>query len=103
MYKRILNQTINNQIILAKIDQIDAKIKEAGFNEPEGQSLKEKFVAKLQEIINSIEYRGADSRKIEFTVYQMNGKTVRTSIKTETNEFLIDLDETNGKTIEQQL
>ena len=99
MYKRILNQTISNQIVLAKIDQIDAKIKEAGFNEPEGQSLKEKFVSKLQEIINSIEYRGADSREIEFTVYQMKGKTVRTSIKTETNEFLIDLDEKNGKTI----
>ena len=99
MYKRILNQTINNQIILAKIDQIDAKIKEAGFNEPEGQSLKEQFVARLQKIMNSIEYRGADSRQIEFTVYQMHGKTVRTSIKTETNEILIDLDETNGKTI----
>ena len=97
IYKRILNQAINDEIILSKIDAIDAKIKEAGFNEPEGQSLKEIYTSKLQEISNLIEYEGEDSRKIVFTVYQTKGNTVRTSIKTEETEIILDIESTDGK------
>lgn len=98
IYKRILNQAINDEIILSKIDAIDAKIKEAGFNEPEGQSLKEIYTSKLQGISNLIEYEGEDSRQIVFTVYQAKGNTVRTSIKTEEMEIILDIDSKEGKT-----
>lgn len=99
IYKRVLNQAVNDQIILAKLEKIDAKIQEAGFIEPEGESLKERYVAKLQDILKQIEYQGEDQRKISFTVYVAKGVTVRTEIKTETEEYTLDLDNKNGKTI----
>ena len=99
IYKKILNQAVNDQIILGKLDNIDAKIKEAGFSEADGNSLKEKYTEKLQNIIDNIEYQGEDNRQIVITVYVQKGTTVRTTIKTESNEWILDLDETNGKTL----
>ena len=95
IYKRVLNQALNDQILLGKIEKIDAKIKEAGFVEPEGKSLKELYISAL----NEIEYQGEDTRKIAFTVYVSKGITVRTVIKTETSEFTLDLDNKKGKTL----
>lgn len=99
IYKRVLNQALNDQILLGKIEKIDAKIKEAGFVEPEGKSLKELYISALQEKVNEIEYQGEDTRKISFTVYVSKGITVRTVIKTETSEFTLDLDNKKGKTL----
>ena len=99
IYKRVLNQAINDDIILEKIKQIDNKILEAGFKEPEGTSLQEKYKENLQKIIDGLEYQGEDNRKIVITVYEQNGITVRTSAKTENSEYTIDLDQKNGKTL----
>lgn len=99
IYKRVLNQAVNDQIILSKLEKIDAKIKEAGFVESEGESVKERYISTLQDISDNIEYEGTDTRKITFTVYELKGITVRTLIRTETNEYIIDLDSNNGKTI----
>ena len=89
--KRILNQAVNDEIILSKLETIDRKITEAGFIEQEGQTLKEIYIAKLNEIASSIEYQGEDSRTITFTVYEQKGKTVRLAISTEQSKYLIDL------------
>lgn len=97
LYKKLLNQAINDNIILAKLDSIDSKIKEAGFNEAEGKSLKEQYISNLKEIVDGLEYQGEDSRKISVTVYEQKGRTVRTLIKTENAEYEIDLDSSNGK------
>lgn len=97
LYKKLLNQAINDNIILAKLDSIDSKIKEAGFKEAEGKSLKEQYISKLKEIVDGLEYQGEDSRKISVTVYEQKGRTVRTLIKTENAEYEIDLDSSNGK------
>ena len=97
LYKKLLNQAINDNIILAKLDSIDSKIKEAGFNEAEGKSLKEQYISNLKEIVDGLEYQGEDSRKISVTVYEQKGRTVRTLIKTENAEYEIDLDCSNGK------
>ncbi len=99
IYKRILNQVESDNLILSKLDELDNKLEEFGVLLPEGESIHEKFVDKVQEISNKIEYAGEDTRQIIFTVYEVDGVTVRTSIKTETKEFLIDLDETSGKTL----
>lgn len=99
IYKRVLNQAISDQIILSKLDNIDTKIKEAGFNQPEGESLKETYISELQELAKNMEYEGTDTRKIIFTVYEEQGITLRTLIKTETREYVIDLDNTKGKII----
>ena len=97
LYKKLLNQAINDNIILAKLDSIDSKIKEAGFKEAEGKSLKEQYISNLKEIVDGLEYQGEDSRKISVTVYEQKGRTVRTLIKTENAEYEIDLDSSNGK------
>ena len=99
IYKRVLNQAINDEIILGKIDSIDEKIKEAGFSEADGNSLKEKYTKKLQTIIDGLEYQGTDNRQIIITVYEEKGTTVRTTIQTEKNEYVLDVDNNNGKTL----
>ena len=99
IYKKVLNYAIEDPIILGKLEKIDAKIQEVGFIQPEGKSLKEMFIAKLKEISSGLEYQGTDRREISFTVNEKDGTTVRTAIEAETTKVLIDLDETNGKTV----
>lgn len=96
IYKKVLNQAINDQIIISKLEKIDNEIKEAGIKEPEGESLKERYIAKLNEIYNSIEYLGQNDEIITFDVYQLNGITYRTSMKTATDEYIIDLNNKEG-------
>ena len=99
IYKRVLNQAINDEIILGKIDSIDEKIKEAGLSEADGNSLKEKYTKKLQTIVDGLEYQGTDNRQIIITVYEEKGTTVRTTIQTEKNEYVLDVVNNNGKTL----
>ena len=73
IYKKILNQAINDQIILSKLEKIDNEIKELGIIEPDGESLKERYIIRLQEIYDSIEYLGQNDKMITFSVYQLNG------------------------------
>ena len=96
IYKKILNQAINDEIILSKLEKIDNEIKKVGFNEPEGESLKEKYVSKLTDIYNSIEYLGQNEDMITFNVFQSKGKTYRVSMKTAINEYILDLNAKNG-------
>ena len=88
IYKKILNQAIKDQIILDKLNHLDNEIKEAGFNEP--KSLVEMYTSKLQSIYDSIEYLGQNETKIIFNVYQQKGITLRTSMKTDSGEYIID-------------
>lgn len=99
IYKRIINQAINDEIILNKIQKIDDKIQEAGLKEPEGQSLKEKYISSLKQFVDGMEYEGESTKEIKFTVYQLEGRTVSTSIKTDNLAFQIDLDNTEGTSI----
>lgn len=99
IYKKVLNQAVNDEIILGKLEKIDDKIKEAGFAEQEGKSLKEYYVKNLQNILDSLEYQGEDTRQIVITVYQTKGETVRTLIKTEENEYVLDIDTMKPTTI----
>ena len=54
------------------------------------------YTSKLQSIYDSIEYLGQNETKIIFNVYQQKGITVRTSIKTDSGEYIIDLNNKNG-------
>ncbi len=99
IYKKILNQAKEDKIILSKLGKIDERIKNIGFNEPEGESIQEKYISKIQNTLDSIEYEGEDDRKIIFTVYQDKGVTLRTSMKTDEFEYIIDLDNKVQKTM----
>ena len=96
IYKKVLNQAINDDIILSKLEKIDNEIIKIGFNEPQGESLKEKYISKLTEKYNSIEYLGQNEEMITFNVFQSKGKTYRVSMKTDINEYIIDLNTKNG-------
>ena len=96
IYKRVLKQAIDDQIILSKLEMIDKEIIEAGFNEYNDQSLKNLYVSKLQEIYDSIEYLGQNDKTIKFNIYQSKGITYRTSMKTELGEYILDLNKKNG-------
>jgi len=96
IYKKVLNQAINDQIILSKLERIDNEIKKIGINEPEGESIKERYITKLKAIYDSIEYLGQNDEMITFDVYQLKGKTYRTSMKTKAGEYIIDLNEKDG-------
>lgn len=96
IYRKILNEAINDTIILSKLEKIDNEIKEFGIIVPEGESIKERYTKKLQEIYDSIEYTGQNSQMITFNVYQYKGTTYRTSMKTDAGEYIIDLNNKNG-------
>lgn len=96
IYKKVLNQAINDQIIISKLEKIDNEIKEIGIKEPEGESIKERYIAKLKGIYDSIEYLGQNDEIITFDVYQLNGITYRTSMKTNTGEYILDLNNKDG-------
>ena len=54
------------------------------------------YTSKLQSIYDSIEYLGQNETKILFNVYQQKGITLRTSMKTDLGEYIIDLNNKNG-------
>ena len=97
IYKKVLNQAKSDKIILSKLDIIDEQIRNTGFKELEGTSLKERFIALIEDRLNKIEYQGEDNRQFVITVYELNGVTYRTSIKNDENEYLIDLDNIQKK------
>ena len=97
IYKKILNQAMNDQILLSKLENIDNKISEMGFIEPEGESLKEQFILNLKKKHDDIEYLGQNNEKITINVYQSKGITYRISMKSEMKEYDIDFDNKNGK------
>ena len=96
IYKKILNEVVNDQIILSKLENIDKEITEIGLIEPEGKSFKDRFILKIKEIHDSIEYLGQTEEKIIFNVYQSKGTTYRTTMKTDRIERIIDLNNQNG-------
>lgn len=99
IYKKLLDYAKSDQIILSKLEKIDYQIKNIGINELEGTSLKERYIDYLQGKMNNIEYEGEDNREYIFTVYEEKGITYRTSIKTEENEIILDIDNKDLKTI----
>lgn len=93
--KKIIGAASEDKIILAKIKKIDERIKEAGINEPEGKSLEERYIQKLKEIYDSLEYKGESDNKIFLTVYEIEGTTIRTVLKSEKNgkTYILDIDD----------
>lgn len=97
MYKRLLSQLAEDEIILNKLDAVQKKFEEAGFTLQEGESLKDKYSSSLKQKANEIEYEGTDTRKIMFTVYQANKNTLRIEVKDETQQINLDMLALNGE------
>ena len=88
--KRVISKAIDDELILSKINKIDETIANIGIKNNE--NFQNRYKNKLQEIYNSLEYKGEDDKKIYITVYVIDDKVLRTFIKTEFIEYYIDKD-----------
>lgn len=93
--KRFLNQLAEDEIILSRVDLLDEKLQNAGFNTGKIGGLRQSFIKKLKEESEKIEYNGEDTRKVIIKVNQKDGKTIRTSMKKEDEEVTIELSSTD--------
>lgn len=91
LYIKILEQITKDEIILSRIDLIENEIKKKFSNYEQEESLREIFVNKLKEKIENIQNNNIGSEQVKITVYESDGKTVRTSIEKQTNKIIIDL------------
>ena len=88
---KILERVSKDEIILGKIDNIQSELEKYHINLEEGTTLRELFVKMLEEKIEDIKDNNIGQEETEITVYESNGATIKTFIKTPDNEFSIDL------------
>lgn len=91
LYIKILEQITKDEIILSRIELIENEIKKRFTNYEQEESLREAFVKKIKEKIENIQNNNIGSEQVRISVYESNGKTVRTSIEKQTNKIIIDL------------
>ncbi len=86
LYVKMLQQLENDETLLAKIDAIEEQLKEYNAEE----NLKDKIIEKINEKIKNIQDNNIGNDEVKITVYENNGKTVRTSIENGTDKLVLD-------------
>ena len=86
LYVKMLQQLEKDEILLAKIDAIEEQLKEYNAEE----NLKDKIIEKINEKIKNIQDNNIGNDEVKITVYENNGKTVRTSIENGTDKLALD-------------
>ena len=109
MYLAILEQLKSDEIILGKLDTIQAKIDQ--FNqlsqnsdsnlENGTESLKDSFIGVIDETISQINQNNIGQDETTITVYENMKNTVRTAIQTSEYEINLDFLSTNGENFVQ--
>lgn len=83
IYKRILNQIAEDEIILSKLEKI-------------GEEFKEKIILNIKKTADSIEYSGKNEKELSVDVFVANEVMVRTAYKTQDMDYIIDYDYSDG-------
>lgn len=109
MYLAILEQLKSDEIILGKLDTLQAKIDQ--FNqlsqnsdssvENSTESLRDSFTDVIDETISQINQNNIGQDKTTITVYENMKNTVRTAIQTSEYEINLDFLSTNGENFVQ--
>lgn len=86
LYVKMLQQLEKDETLLAKIDAIEEQLKEYNAEE----NLKDKIIEKINEKIKNIQDNNIGNDEVKITVYENNGKTVRTSIENGTDKLVLD-------------
>ena len=86
LYVKMLQQLEKDEILLAKIDAIEEQLKEYNAEE----NLKDQIIEKINEKIKNIQDNNIGNDEVKITVYENNGKTVRTSIENGTDKLVLD-------------
>lgn len=88
----ILNTIAEDEIILSKIDLIEEKIKLiSAENYETNKSLRESFVENIYQKVQEIQDNNIGNDEVRVTVFESEGKTVRTSVEKITEKIMIDL------------
>lgn len=88
---KILEKVSKDEIILGKIDNMQKQLEKYQIELEENKTLREIFVKKVQNKIEEIKDNNIGQEETEITVYESNGTTIKTYIKTPENEFSINL------------
>ena len=96
IYEKILSKLLNDEVILAKLENIDTKIKETGINLD--KDIKTYFTDTVNKKINEIDIKSG----LVIAVYEVEGTTVRTTIESENKAIYIDKNSSNGVDINTQ-
>lgn len=87
LYIKILEEIMQNDIILSKIESIEKEINKIYTI----NNIKEEFIDKINEKIEEIQSNNIGSDEVRITVYENNKKTIRTSIERSTSKTTFDL------------
>ena len=101
LYIKVLEQIENEEIILSKIDLIENIIKEKYSNYENEESLRNIFINTINEKIDTIQSNNIGNEEVKITVYENEGKTVRTSIEKTDSKITIDLYNGSGMKIDK--
>ncbi len=89
---KILEQVAQEEIILAKIDNIQNNFIEYGIIQDEQNiSLRDTFIKYINNIITEIKNTNIGNEAYRIIVYESNGQTIRTVVETEGNSTEIDI------------
>lgn len=99
VYIIILEELKADEIILNKISNIEPYLNiyyTIKGQESTNISLKDLYIAKIQEKIDNIQKNNIGTNQVKYTVYEANGNTVRTQIQEETSQITLDLNVTEN-------
>ena len=107
---KILEKVSKDEIILGKIDNMQKQLEKYQIDLEDGTTLRKMFVKKIENKIEDIKDNNIGQDETEITVYESNGNTIKTYIKTPDNEFSICLYEDKSgiqfdyiETVEQKI
>ena len=86
---KLLERVAKDEIILGKIDKIQENLGEVKYLKE--KNLREEFEKQIEKKIEEIKNTNIGQEKVELTVYEKNGVTIKTELKTPTYEIILDL------------
>lgn len=91
LYIKILEKIEKDEIILSRIDSIEKEIKQKYPNYESDKSMRDKFVASIEEKIQNIQNNNIGNDEVKIIVYENKGHTVRISIEKPTEKIIMDI------------
>ena len=96
IYVKILDTIKNDEVILGKIDKIQNIYNEITLGN-NNINIKEKIQQKIESKIQNINKNNIGSEQTKITVYEVNGKTIKTEIQGDSYKISLDCIENNEK------
>ena len=91
LHIKILEKIEKDEIILSRIDSIEKAIKQKYPNYESDKSMRDKFVASIEEKIQNIQNNNIGNDEVKIIVYENKGNTVRISIEKPTEKIIMDI------------